>query len=145
MTIWLYTGKSASGKDIVGEINAPNKDEAKILLRKKRILVQKFKKKPMAMSFNLLKGVPVRDLARFTRQFSAMNSAGLPLIQCLDTLAEQEENKVLKNVKIDDKVHKKMKLFCILNEMNFQHFVEDSIIHFINVVNQKKKNNKKKK
>jgi len=40
--------------------------------------------------------VPTKDLARFTRQFSAMNSSGLPLIQCLDTLAEQVENENLK-------------------------------------------------
>ncbi len=96
MAVWQYTGRTASGKETQGEINAPNKDGAQLLLRKKRIVISKLRKKPLELSFDFKRGVAIRDLARFTRQFSAMNSAGLPLIQCLDTLAEQESNKRLK-------------------------------------------------
>lgn len=96
MAIWLYTGTSLSGKAIEGEIQAPSKEDAKNLLRKKRILVGKIRKKPLELKLNFSKGVSIKDLARFTRQFAAMNSAGLPLIQCLDTLRDQVENENLR-------------------------------------------------
>lgn len=96
MAIWLYSGTALSGKKIEGEINASSKEEAKILLRKKRVLVSNLNKKPIEINLQLSKGVPTKDLARFTRQFSAMNASGLALIQCLDTLKEQVENQNLK-------------------------------------------------
>jgi type IV pilus assembly protein PilC len=96
MAVWIYQGKTSTGKSITGEITSRNKDDARMLLKKKRVLVTKLTKKPIEIHLNFRKGVKVKDLARFTRQFSAMNSAGLPLIQCLDTMAEQTENLVLK-------------------------------------------------
>ena len=96
MSVYLYAGKSLTGQAIKGEINASNKEEARTLLRKKRILVSTIKRKPLAIKLKLSKGVSTKDMARFTRQFAAMNSAGLPLIQCLETLAEQVENENMK-------------------------------------------------
>ncbi|MFC1584476.1 type II secretion system F family protein [Fibrobacterota bacterium] len=96
MSVWIYTGRTLTGSETDGEITANGMEEAKALLRKRRILVTKINKKPIEISFNLTKGVPTKDLARFTRQFSAMNSAGLALIQCLETLTEQVENANLK-------------------------------------------------
>jgi len=96
MAVWQYSGTALSGKQIEGEIVAASRDDARALLRKKRVLVNKIKKKPLEINIQLSKGVPVKDLARFTRQFSAMNASGLALIQCLDTLKEQVENINLK-------------------------------------------------
>jgi type IV pilus assembly protein PilC len=94
MAKWQYVGKSPAGKEVSGEFEAANRQEAEGLLRKKRIRPQSLKKKSTGFQFGT--GVPLKSLARFTRQFSAMTSAGLPLIQCLDILQEQSENPVLK-------------------------------------------------
>ncbi len=97
MSKWLYKGRTTAGKEVSGEIEAGNKSDVEILLRKKRIRASAIKRKPMEVKFNIGGGgVALKDLARFTRQFSAMTSAGLPLIQCLDILQEQTEHEVLK-------------------------------------------------
>lgn len=96
MSKWIYKGKTASGKEVSGEVEASNKGDAEILLRKKRIRANSLKRKPMGMKMSLGGGVPLKAMARFTRQFSAMTSAGLPLIQCLDILGEQTEDETLK-------------------------------------------------
>ena len=96
MSKWMYKGKTASGKEVAGEVEAANKGDAEILLRKKRIRANSLKRKPMGMKMSLGGGVPLKAMARFTRQFSAMTSAGLPLIQCLDILGEQTEDETLK-------------------------------------------------
>ena len=97
MSKWLYKGKTTAGKEVGGEIEAGSREDVEILLRKKRIRAMNIKRKPMDFKFSLgPKGVPLKSLARFTRQFSAMTSAGLPLIQCLDILQEQTENETLR-------------------------------------------------
>jgi type IV pilus assembly protein PilC len=96
MSVWQYTGKSLTGGEVKGEVSASNREEVRLLLRKKRVLVNKITRKPLDFKLRLSKGAPLKDLARFTRQFSAMNAAGLPLIQCLETLTEQTENDNLK-------------------------------------------------
>jgi type IV pilus assembly protein PilC len=98
MSKWVYKGRTTTGKEVNGEVDASSKEDAEILLRKKRIRATQLKKKPMELKLSLGgKGVPLKSLARFTRQFSAMTSAGLPLIQCLDILKEQTENENLRN------------------------------------------------
>jgi type IV pilus assembly protein PilC len=97
MSKWLYTGRTTAGKEVSGEIEASSKTDVEVLLRKKRVRASSVKRKPLDWKFNLSTGtVPLKVLARFTRQFSAMTSAGLPLIQCLDILQEQTEHEVLK-------------------------------------------------
>ena len=49
-------------------------------------------KRASSEGFSFGTGIGLKDISRFTRQFSAMNQAGLPLIQCLDILSEQTEN-----------------------------------------------------
>ncbi len=95
MAKWQYTAKTAAGKEVSGQFEAANRQEAEGLLRKKRVRAQTLKK--VGGGFRLGKGVPLKALARFTRQFSAMTSAGLPLIQCLDILQEQSDNQNLKS------------------------------------------------
>ncbi len=96
MSKWLYKGKTTQGKEVSGEVEASSKGDVEILLRKKRIRAMSIKRKPMDMAFSFGGGVPLKVMARFTRQFSAMTSAGLPLIQCLDILSEQTEHEILK-------------------------------------------------
>ena len=106
MAIWLYSAVNASGKEVSGQLQASNKAEASSLLRKKRLFVKTLKKKPVEIKINIGTGIKSQDIARFTRQFSAMNSAGLPLLQCLDILTEQTENPNFKEVlkKITNKI-----------------------------------------
>lgn len=96
MAKWQYTGRTTAGKEVSGEIDAASKSDVEVLLRKKRVRASAIKKKPIELKFSFGGSVPLKDMARFTRQFSAMSSAGLPLIQCLDILQEQTEHAVLK-------------------------------------------------
>ncbi len=92
MAKWIYKGRSSVGKEVEGEIEAATREDVEVLLRKKRVRAQQIKRKPANLNLSFSQGVPLKTLARFTRQFSAMTSAGLPLIQCLDILQEQSEN-----------------------------------------------------
>ncbi len=98
MATWLYKAVNTQGKEVFGEFEATNKVAAESLMRKKRLRVNSLKKKPIEINITFGTGIKKEDIARFTRQFSAMTSAGLPLIQCLDILTEQSENKFLKDV-----------------------------------------------
>ena len=96
MARFTYTGVTSSGKQVKGEIQATNKNEVVSLLRKKKVRPVSIKAKTIELNFlSFSKGVKLQDISRFTRQFSAMTSAGLPLVQCLDVLGSQTENKNL--------------------------------------------------
>ena len=94
MARFSYKGKSINGKTIEGEVEAENMGAAQALIKKKRVK-DAVVKRSGARGFQFGTGIGLKDLSRFTRQFSAMNQAGLPLIQCLEILAEQTENKNL--------------------------------------------------
>ncbi|MGL1903538.1 MAG: type II secretion system F family protein [Fibrobacterales bacterium] len=98
MATWIYKAVNSQGKEVFGEFEAANKAAAQSLIRKKRLRVNSLKKKPIEFNITIGSGIKKEDVARFTRQFSAMTSAGLPLIQCLDILTEQSENVFLKEV-----------------------------------------------
>jgi type IV pilus assembly protein PilC len=95
MARYIYAGVTTGGKQVKGEIDATSKNEVTSLLRKKKVQPVSINRKPIDLKFSFKVGVPLQDLSRFTRQFSAMTSAGLPLVQCLDVLATQTENKKL--------------------------------------------------
>lgn len=95
MAQFTYVGVTASGKQVKGEIQAANKNEVISLLRKKKLRPVSIKAKGLDLKLSFGSGVKLTDLSRFTRQFAAMTSAGLPLVQCLDILAAQTENKIL--------------------------------------------------
>ena len=97
MPVFLYEGK-AKGKVVKGEYSAENREEVSRLLRSKGIIVTKVKPKPKKLSLKMGTGVKAEDITNFARQFSAMISAGLPLIQCLNILSEQTENPSFKTV-----------------------------------------------
>lgn len=78
-----------------GEIEAETQEAAMAVLRQQRIIVTTLKAKPRDLTIPGLRGsVSEKDLVLFTRQFSTMIDAGLPLVQCLDILYKQTENKL---------------------------------------------------
>ncbi len=99
MPVFTYRGTNRSGVSISGELAAPSKNELANLLRRQQITVTKMSEK--GKEFNLPtfgSGVTAKELAIFTRQFSVMIDAGLPLVQCLEILAGQQENKTFQKV-----------------------------------------------
>lgn len=95
MPHYYYVGVTPTGKQVKGEIQASNKNEVISLLRKKKLRPISIKAKSLQLKFSFGAGVKLTDLSRFTRQFAAMTSAGLPLVQCLDILSTQTENSKL--------------------------------------------------
>jgi type IV pilus assembly protein PilC len=95
MATFAYTGRNRAGQSVAGERVADSMDAAVAALRRDQILVTNInavKDKPKAAG-SRAKGVNSKRLAIFTRQFSVMIDAGLPLVQCLEILGTQEEDK----------------------------------------------------
>lgn len=96
METFIWTGRTRDGKKQRGEVIAKSKDDVISTLRKQSILVTSVKTRAKKLSLNIpffQAKVKDKDMAVFTRQFATMIDAGLPLIQCLDILAKQTENK----------------------------------------------------
>jgi type IV pilus assembly protein PilC len=99
MPVFTYRGTNRSGGNVSGEVTATSKAELQNLLRRQQITPTKMSEK--GKEFNLPTfgaGVTAKELAIFTRQFSVMIDAGLPLVQCLEILASQQENKTFQKV-----------------------------------------------
>ncbi len=95
METYVWTGRTRDGKRQKGEVIAKSKDEAISNLRRQNIVVTSVSTRTKRLNLNLLFQAKVKDkdIVVFTRQFATMIDAGLPLIQCLDILAKQTENK----------------------------------------------------
>src|SRR5271154_5733832 len=94
MAVFTFSGKDASGQKVSGERNAPNKQMLATQLRREQITAGSIREKGKEFSmptFGTTK-VKVKDIAIFFRQFSVMIDAGLPLVQCLEILAANQEN-----------------------------------------------------
>src|ERR1700720_3500890 len=99
MPVYVYRGTNRTGGAVTGEQSATNKAELINLLRRQQIKVSKLSEKGKEFSLPTFKaGVNAKDLAVFTRQFSVMIDAGLPLVQCLEILAGQQENNLFQKV-----------------------------------------------
>ncbi|HKS80204.1 MAG TPA: type II secretion system F family protein [Candidatus Acidoferrales bacterium] len=99
MPVYTYKGVNRAGANVSGERNAASKAELAAALRREQINVSKLSEK--GKEFNVPTfggGVDSKELAIFTRQFSVMIDAGLPLVQCLEILAGQQENKTFQKV-----------------------------------------------
>lgn len=101
MPEFIYKGVNRKGQKVQGEIEADNLTIARQLLERQGFSLKTLKPKPK----DLLEYVPVlqekvkeKDLVLFTRQFSTMIDAGLPIIQCLEILRDQTENKAFRKV-----------------------------------------------
>jgi type IV pilus assembly protein PilC len=100
MATFAYTGRSRAGQTVTGEFAADTLDAAVAALRREQqILVTQITpvKEKAARAVRARKararGVNAKDLAVFTRQFSVMIGAGLPLVQCLEILGTQAEDR----------------------------------------------------
>jgi type IV pilus assembly protein PilC len=99
MPVFTYRGVNRAGATVTGERTAETKAEMAAMLRRENINVSKLSQK--GKEFNIPTfggGVDSKELAVFTRQFSVMIDAGLPLVQCLEILAGQQENKTFQKV-----------------------------------------------
>jgi type IV pilus assembly protein PilC len=99
MPVYTYRGTNRVGSSVSGEVTATSKADLQNILRRQQITATKMSEK--GKEFNLPTfgaTVKPKELAVFTRQFSVMIDAGLPLVQCLEILAGQQENKLLQKV-----------------------------------------------
>ena len=98
MSTFTYVGRNRQGAVKKGELTAKTRDEAVDQLRKQQVVVTSLEEKSGGgkIKLSLGSGLTDKDLVVFTRQFGTMINAGLPLIQCLDILSTQSENKVLR-------------------------------------------------
>jgi type IV pilus assembly protein PilC len=99
MPAFTYTARALNGDLRTATIDAPSRDEVVAQLRRQRLNVVKIDEAAQAANKKKASGkISMRDVVIFTRQFSTMINAGLPLVQALDILAKQSENKALKDV-----------------------------------------------
>lgn len=99
MPVFTYRGVNRAGTTVTGERTATSKAELQNLLRREQINVSKLSEKGKEFAFPTFGGgVKSKELAIFTRQFSVMIDAGLPLVQCLEILAGQQENKTFQKI-----------------------------------------------
>jgi type IV pilus assembly protein PilC len=106
MTVYVWEGKTPQGALQKGSVDAANEAGARLLLRKQNIQLSRIKEKPKDILENLAflqPKVTAKDLVLFTRQLSTMIDAGLPLIQGLEILANQEPNKTFKKILVQIK------------------------------------------
>ena len=99
MPVYTYKGVNRMGTKVAGEREAESKAALQAALRRENINVSKLSEK--GVEFNIPSfgsGVDEKELAIFTRQFSVMIDAGLPLVQCLEILAGQQENKTFQKI-----------------------------------------------
>ena len=94
MPTYSFVGTNASGARVTGERSADNKRALEAVLRRERITPVNIKEKGKEFAFPTFGGgVSAKELAIFTRQFSVMIDSGLPLVQSLEILGSQQENK----------------------------------------------------
>src|SRR5437763_16622369 len=100
MPVFTFSGKDSSGQKISGERNALNKQMLASQLRKERITPGAIREKGKEFALPTFGSgkVKTKDIAIFFRQFSVMIDAGLPLVQCLEILASNQENQTFQKV-----------------------------------------------
>src|SRR5258706_2180244 len=99
MPVDKYRGTTRAVASVSGEMTAASKPDWQNLLKRQQITASKMSEK--GREFNIPTfggGIEAKELAIFTRQFSVMIDAGLPLVQCLEILASQQENKIFQKV-----------------------------------------------
>src|SRR5579863_7906641 len=103
MTEFVWEARARTGEVRKGAMEAESEDAVNQRLRGQQLQPTKVKKKGKQLSFQLGTGVALKDIVTFTRLFATMIDAGLPIVQCLDILQGQTENKafavVLRDVK----------------------------------------------
>ena len=100
MPTFTYSARNVTGTLQQGEIELPNRQDVVGFLRKQKLIPVKIEEKKASLDINLTfgTGIKTRDIVIFTRQFATMINSGLPLVQSLDILHRQSENKALAKV-----------------------------------------------
>ena len=97
--VYEWKGKNPKGRKIKGEMEAETQEQVRTSLERRKITPTRIRKKPKDLFENisfLAPKVKDNDVIIFSRQFSTMIDAGLPLLQCLDILYAQQENPTFK-------------------------------------------------
>jgi len=97
MPVWSYSARTVSGDLKRAEYDAASRDEVIAHLRSQRLIPIAIREKPKGIQLPGGKKVKTRDVVILTRQFATMINAGLPLVQALDILAKQSDNKILQS------------------------------------------------
>ncbi len=101
MPTFVFKGRNRVGEMVVGERAADSREMLRQLLRREQVMLTSVKEKGREVALPKPAGrkkVKAKDLSIFTRQFSVMIDAGLPLVQCLEILSQQQENKYFAQV-----------------------------------------------
>src|SRR5882724_1519508 len=101
MPTYVFKGRNKLNEIVVGERVADNREALRQILRREQVTLTSVKEKGREIGIPKLGGrkkVKAKDLSIFTRQFSVMIDAGLPLVQCLEILAQQQENKYFQQI-----------------------------------------------
>jgi type IV pilus assembly protein PilC len=103
--VWRWEAKTRQGEARAGEMEAPDEQSVRARLSQMGLDVGKVRKKPKEFHITIpgLGGVTSKDILVFTRQFSVMIDAGLPLVQGLDIIGTQAENPAFRKVLLDVK------------------------------------------
>jgi type IV pilus assembly protein PilC len=106
MANFLFKGRNRQGETVSGERAADSRQALTMALRREQIfLLEAQEKKPSAKRFDFGGNPTPKDIAVFTRQFSVMIDAGVPLVQCIELLADTQDNPkfkaALKAVQVD--------------------------------------------
>src|SRR5260221_10865335 len=99
MANYAWKGRNRAGLVKEGVLIAENKEIALASLRRQNIVVTGIKERGKEVSFTKIgRKVPAKTLAVFTRQFSVIIDAGLPLVQCIEILANQQEHETFQKI-----------------------------------------------
>ena len=101
MPTYVFKGRNRLNEIVVGERVADNREALRQMLRREQVTLTSVKEKGREIGIPKIGGrkkVKSKDLSIFTRQFSVMIDAGLPLVQCLEILAQQQDNKYFQQI-----------------------------------------------
>jgi len=98
LPVFTYKGKTLGGTQVTGELKTKNRAELERILRSKKILVSQVSTKASQISIRIGTRIKKVHISRFTRQFSTMIGAGLPMVQCLEILSQQMESAELRRI-----------------------------------------------
>ena len=101
MPTYVFKGRNRLNEIVVGERVADNREALRALLRREQVTLTSVKEKGREIGIPKIGGrkkVKSKDLSIFTRQFSVMIDAGLPLVQCLEILAQQQDNRYFQQI-----------------------------------------------
>ncbi|HYO47044.1 MAG TPA: type II secretion system F family protein [Gemmatimonadota bacterium] len=93
MPVYAYKARTVGGESQSGEMTASTEADVVGQLRRRRLVVVSVREKPKELKLSFGGKAKTKDLVLFTRQFATMINAGLPLVQSLDILANQQPNK----------------------------------------------------